>query len=176
MDAVTVYAIALCGVFGLLFAVGTLLPMVLACCRPLLLLSRQVLAHVFVINRHSLAGPWTVDVIVAHLFWLACNVVSIWVGTDSVTQASSRTGTLALLNMAPLFLASHLSLIADVLSLNLGMIRRLYQFFGYLAAALVLAHGVLATVCRNTDGKELVPELYESTVRNPCPSFHLDLL
>lgn len=167
MDPTAVYAICLGGVLVLSFAVTCVIPRLRAGLRTLLLYARVCLLDRFVLRRHALAGPWTVGCVLAQAIYLGGNICSLWFGHNSTERAATRAGRLALANAAPLFLASHLSFLADILGISLRTCKRVHRSCGLMTAAHVAVHGIATTVGAGQDGGPRTPRLYESTVHAP---------
>ncbi|KAH6970371.1 hypothetical protein BKA56DRAFT_496850 [Ilyonectria sp. MPI-CAGE-AT-0026] len=147
MDSITIYAISLCGVFVAVFLVANLLPISIRLlkwfCR---VVSRSLLVifhythYRHVINRHSAVGPWVLSAVLANIAYIVGNIICLNPQAENVV---TRAGLLSLINMAPLFLGSHLSFLADLFGLPLRTFRHIHRSCGLMSAALVLVHAVL---------------------------------
>lgn len=171
LDPTTIYAICLGGLLVLSFAVTCVIPSFRAGLRVLLLYARVSLLDRYVLRRHALAGPWTVSCVLVQVIYLGGNIWSLWFGHNSAERVAARAGRLALVNAAPLFLALHLSFLADLLGVSLQTCKRLHRSCGLMTAAHVAVHGIATTVGASRGGELRTPRLYESTVHPPEDTF-----
>jgi hypothetical protein len=107
--------------------------------------------------------------------WCSCsddrcwaNMWSLWIGHDSAERAALRAGHLALANAVSLFFASHLSFVANFLSLSLHTFKRVHRFCGLMTAAHMAAHGIMAIVGVGQSGEASTPTSHESMVSVPA--------
>ena len=78
------------------------------------------------------------------LYWggtAACN----FVGSPGAVVIASRAGTLAIVNMVPLFFANRLAFLADILGFSLNTFQLIHRSIGIMAFAQGLLHTVLVT-------------------------------
>ena len=112
MDITQIYAIVIAGV-ALVFLLRT----GVSCLAPNLIATSshvyQYLSHSYVLNRHTLIGPWTGAGVLLHLIYLAVNAVCLSVGVTNLSHAGRRAGTLAVINLGLLLSGLHLNFLAD---------------------------------------------------------------
>lgn len=95
------------------------------------------------VRRSRLSSPisrW--HALLLFMYWSGtaiCNVV----GVDTMTQASSRAGSLATLHLIPLLFTNRLSFAADLLGLSLQTYLSLYTSMGLMALVQSLIHTVI---------------------------------
>src|SRR5437588_11910258 len=92
------------------------------------------------IRRHQLLGPWTLAGIFIQLVYMAVNVFCFSFRVSSISNAGLRAANLSLINMIPLFLGLHLSLLADLFGVSLGTFWLVHRSAGILSVALLLFH------------------------------------
>lgn len=164
LDPTDVYAICMGGVLAAFFIAACVVPRLLIVSRQLLIFARKLLLDRFLVSRHRLVGPWTARCTLSVTAYVGCNVLSLWLGAGSTARVASRAGHLALVNAAPLFLAGHLSYLADLLGVRLRTYRLVHGACGLMATGHVILHGILATAPDVSGGKASMPGTYESTV------------
>jgi hypothetical protein len=160
-----VYVICLCSCLLALFLAKNVIPHVAAVLAALLFLPAKTLRCWFLIDRHALIGPLTVASAILHLVYLGGNIVCLVYDVDSVAQVALRAGTLSLVNMTPLYLATHLSFLADIFGLSLPTYRQLHRSCGLIAAAHAIFHGAFSLAYHsNLSTKSPANDWYSITV------------
>ncbi|PTB40388.1 hypothetical protein M441DRAFT_70199 [Trichoderma asperellum CBS 433.97] len=124
-------------------------------CSIFVLLPAKAIGYCFLVNRHRLIGPFTVASAFLQLIYVGSNIVSLVYGINSVVEAASRAGTLALINLAPLYFSTHLSFLADIFGVSLATYRQLHRSCGLVAVAHVIFHGAFALAHRSHLTKEV---------------------
>ena len=142
MDVTTIYAIVAGGVFALstVFNFCFRLWRTTRCCTVLIL--RYIVYPLF-IRHHCLAGPWSRGGFLLRFVYIAVNVFCSGFQIRSVAEACSRTGTLSLINMAPLFLGPHLSFLAVMMGISLPTFRTIHGSSAAVSLLLSAAHTIL---------------------------------
>ena len=72
--------------------------------------------------------------------YVAGNVFCLSFRAASTVEVGRRAGSIALINMVPLFSGPHLSLLANALGVSLVSAQRVHRSMGIMASALVLVH------------------------------------
>jgi len=145
MDITQIYAIVIAGV-ALVFLLRT----GVSCLAPNLIATSshvyQYLSHSYVLNRHTLIGPWTGAGVLLHLIYLAVNAVCLSVGVTNLSHAGRRAGTLAVINLGLLLSGLHLNFLADLLGLSVAAIRVIHRSAGLVAFGFAVFHVVVAAI------------------------------
>ncbi|KXJ84828.1 hypothetical protein Micbo1qcDRAFT_141987, partial [Microdochium bolleyi] len=149
-----IYALTLCGILLILFVVRQILSVAYTWCRIIFLLFLRLFSYTFVIHRHRWLGPWTIDLIFSRTIYLVANLLCLLMPSVSRAELASRAGSLAAINITPLFLSIHLDFLADALGQPLGTIQEVHKSAGVMTFALLTLH-----VCLLVD-LEAVPGLY----------------
>lgn len=139
MDITLEYAIAAGGILTLFF-LANLIRLVWPLCRRV---GREVskhLSYTYLVRRHRYLGPWTAAAVLAQVVYVAGNVFCLSFHAASTAQVGRRAGSMALINMVPLFGGPHLNSLADALGVSLVSARRVHRSTGIMASALVLVH------------------------------------
>lgn len=139
MDILTIYAIAVGGIFTSLVIFRALKVFAPWSNTINVFISRH-LAYPYVLGRHSLLGPWTRAGVSLHLIYLAINLLLLFFNHISMAAAGRRAGTLSLLNMIFLLASWHLSNLADIFGISLRIYRRMHRAAGWMVVALALFH------------------------------------
>jgi hypothetical protein len=111
----------------------------------------QHLTYPYLLDRHRLLGPWTRASVVLHFSYVAVNVFLISFRSTSVDDAGRRAGTLSLINLTFLLSALHLSYLADLLGVPLRICRQIHRAAGWMTAALIAFHVVIAVLLQRVD-------------------------
>lgn len=151
MDAVNIYGIAIGGIL-LLLTVARLRPALSNLARVLSILMSKYLVYPYILNRHRWFGPWTCAGIIQCLVYGAVNCVVILYNVHTYDEASVRAGRLALVNMTVLFMAPHLSVLADILGISLEACQWIHRAAGWMTCALVTTH--VLTIQQDVDPKQ----------------------
>lgn len=142
--AVYVYMIALAGIFLLVFFIAHLFHRLVAITTWIGTQVTRFFSYHFVIDRHTLIGPWTASSLFIHMLYIASNAACLCYKLENLSGAASRAGTLSLANLAPVFLGVHLSFLADILGVSLRTYQRIHRSCGLMASSLLFSHGLLA--------------------------------
>ena len=142
MNVPQVYAIAAGGVFVLLliFKSGSA---VQQGCHALAVFVAKHLTYPFLIRRRRLLGPSSRADVLLQVVYLTINIFCLTFRVSSVKEAGARAGTLAMINMAPLFFGFHLSFLADILGISLSNFRRIHRMMGWMSLLLGLVHALV---------------------------------
>lgn len=143
MDITLEYAIAAGGILTLFFLAN-----LLRLARPLFQrVSRKASKHVsytYLIHRHRYLGPWTPADVLVQVAYAAGNIFCLSFHATSTMEVGKRAGSMALINMIPLFAGPHLSSLADVLGVSLVTARQVHRSAAFMTSALVLVHLLFA--------------------------------
>lgn len=147
MEITKVYAVALGGTFCMLLIISGL-PLIVRCVRYLTPFVRTHLVYNNVLDRHRLLGPWSRAAVIIQLIYVLGNVSCLRLWDTTVSQAGLDAGTLAIINMVPLFAIPQLSTVADLLNVSLSTARQLHRSAGVLSAALLILHILVMVASR----------------------------
>lgn len=139
MDIVQGYAIAAGGAFSIV-ALFHLIPYILPVVTHVSLSISKHLTYRYVVSRHWILGPWTGANVVVALVYIAVNSFCVGFGASTIADVGSRAGTLAVVNMIPLFAATHLAFASDCIGLSLRSIRIVHRSAGFMTFFLSLLH------------------------------------
>lgn len=143
MDAARLYAVVVGSIF--IVAIGTnLLPTFAPALARIDRWASRHLRYSYVLDRHQFLGPWTRAQVLIQLVYIALNVLCL-VFRDifhvlTIADAGQRAGTMALINMIPLFAGLHLTALSDALGTRLATVRLLHRSASLMASALALFH------------------------------------
>lgn len=166
MNPTEIYAFCSLGIFLAIFLANNVAPQAIAVAKSLVVFAGRTIGYRYLVNRHRLLGPWTIASVLAHMVYLAGNIATVTYGVKSWTQAAGRAGNMGLVNMAPLFLGTHLSFISDALGIRLESFRRIHRSCGLMAAGHMLSHGVIFAA-HGMLTADNVGRVYALTVRLP---------
>ncbi|KAL9611402.1 MAG: hypothetical protein Q9167_003943 [Letrouitia subvulpina] len=107
------------------------------------LLLRHVM-YPLLVDRHALLGPWTRGAVSLHLLFWAVTIFCTCFQINSLSAAVTRTGTVSLINLVPLYFGFHLSFVADLLGISLHLWQALHGSLGTVAVALAMTHAVIS--------------------------------
>jgi hypothetical protein len=139
MDISLVYAIVMGGSFCLLLLINSL-PLITRLVRYLSPLVSKHLIHRYILHRHRLLGPWSRADVLVQLIYIAGNICCFEFWDTTTSQAGRRAGTLAMINLIPLFAVPHLSTLADLLGMTLSTFRQIHRSAGVMAVMLTIFH------------------------------------
>lgn len=139
MEFVAIYAIAAGGILGALFVVRVA-PSLMSLSSTISVMNSKHLSYPYILDRHQLFGPWTRANVLLYLVYLAVNVFFVAYQTQSAVGFGHRAGTLSLINMGFLVLATHLSFLADILGVSLQTCQRIHRAVGYTTSGLLTLH------------------------------------
>lgn len=151
MDAVNIYGIAIGGIL-LLLVVARLRPALCDLARVISILVSKYLVYPYLLNRHRWFGPWTWADIIKCLVYGASNCVVILYNVHTYEEATVRAGRLALVNMTVLFMAPHLSILADILGIPLEVCQWVHRAAGWMTCTLATTH--VLTIQQDVDPKQ----------------------
>ena len=139
MNIPQVYAIAASGVFVLLLIMksGSSIYYVFYA---LAILVAKYLTYPFLVRRYRLLGPWSRADILLQVTYFTINIFCMTFRVVSVKDAGARAGTLAMINLIPLFSGFHLSFLANILGISLTDFRRIYRMMGWILLLLGIVH------------------------------------
>ncbi|KAK1506528.1 FAD-binding domain-containing protein [Colletotrichum costaricense] len=95
------------------------------------------LSYRFLVHRHSFLGPWNAISLLGPTVYVGVNVFC-FLFRQSATL--SRSGTLTLLNLAPLFLGPSLGFVADLLGISLSHFMFWHRWQGRVASGMLVVH------------------------------------
>jgi len=142
MNIPQIYAIAAGGVFVLLLIIKSV-SAVQQGFHALAIFVAKHLTYPFLIRRRRLLGPWSRADVLLQVIYLTINIFCLTFRVSSVKEAGARAGTLAMINMAPLFFGFHLSFLADILGISLSNFRRIHRMMGWMSLLLGLVHALV---------------------------------
>lgn len=102
-----------------------------------------VLRHIMypvILRRHRLLGPWTRCYLICQLLYWSVTLSCTSIGVRTWAQAGSRAGTLAVVQLVPLFFGGHLGFAADLIGIPLLTYRQLHGSIGTMVFVLSLFH------------------------------------
>ncbi|KFZ18315.1 hypothetical protein V501_01286 [Pseudogymnoascus sp. VKM F-4519 (FW-2642)] len=156
MEATYIYVIAAGGIFTILFLL-TLRPHFVQFIEHLVLWQSKYLTYPQILRRHSLLGPWTLAGFVLHTAYIAANVSCLEFWRLTTTKVGFRAANLALINMMPLFLGTHLSFLSNLFGVSLKSWRMVHRSAGTMSFFLMLLH-ILIVVASRVSFSLRVPE------------------
>jgi hypothetical protein len=142
MDTSLVYAIVMGGSFLLLLLINGL-PLIARLIRYLSPLVSKHLIYRYILHRHRLLGPWSRADVLVQLIYIAGNICCFDFWDTTISQVGLRAGTLAMINLIPLFAVSHLSTLADLLGVTLSTFRQIHRSAGVMAVMLTIFHALV---------------------------------
>lgn len=179
MDILTIYAIAVGGIFTSLVIIRVL-KVFAPWSNAMNVFICQHLAYPYVLGRHSLLGPWTRAGVSLHLIYLAINLLLLFLNSISMAAAGRRAGTLSLFNMIFLLASWHLSNLADILGISLRIYRRMHRAAGWVVVALVLFHVFAMLQGKSHEDQEIntgrLSAIIVCKVKQSLPGFDLTTL
>ena len=139
MDLITIYAIAAGGILGTLFLIR-IAPSVISLSNSISVVVSKHLSNPYILNRHRLYGPWTRANVLLYVVYVAVSAFFAAYRAQSSLEVGRRAGTLSVINMGLLILATHLSLLADILGISLHACQRIHRVVGYTTTGFVAFH------------------------------------
>lgn len=143
MDIIQGYAVAAGGAFSIVVLVH-LLPYILPVVKYVYFSISKHLTYRYVLSRHWILGPWTRRGVIVQLVYIAVNIFCASFRASTITDVGLRAGTLAVVNMIPLFAAPHLAFAADWIEMSLRTIRIVHRSAGFMTFFLGLLHVIVA--------------------------------
>ena len=159
MEISTVYAITIGGCFGLLLLINSL-PLIARLVRYLSPLMSKYLIYRNVLYRHRFLGPWSRAGVLVQLIYIAGNICCLKFWNTTISQAGLRAGTLAVINLMPVFAGPHLSTLADLLGVSLSMFRQIHRSAGVTAVALAIFHVLVMVTSQPSFSLDLPQNLF----------------
>lgn len=148
MDALAIYAITAGGILGSLFFLGWTLWVIANWSTSFSVLYARHLSVPFIVHTHQFGGPWTRVGIFLHVSYAAINVFLVFFRMQSLADAGSRAGELALINLIFPLSTIHLNFFADLLGITWRTCCRIHRATGWMAIALLSFHIVAAVQMR----------------------------
>ena len=170
MEATYVYVIAAGGIFTILFLL-TLRPHSVQFIEHIVLWQSKYLTYPQILHRHSLLGPWTPAGVVLHTGYIAANVSCLEFWKLTTTKVGLRAANLALINMMPLFLGTHLSFLSNLFGVSLKSWRMVHRSAGILSFSLMLLHILIVVASRVSFSLSVPENLYGLIV---CPNLQYE--
>lgn len=103
----------------------------------------------YFINRHGSVRPVTrLGALVQAVYWIATLAFNL-VGVHRLAQALSRSGSLALIHLIPLFLGNYTETAAHVFDLPYALLGTVHRSLGVMAVTQSVAHVILACMDGN---------------------------
>ncbi|KFZ13859.1 hypothetical protein V501_03498 [Pseudogymnoascus sp. VKM F-4519 (FW-2642)] len=143
MDIIQGYAIAAGGAFSIA-ALVHLLPYILQVVTHVSFSISKHLTYRYVLRRHWILGPWTRAGVVVQLVYVAVNIFCASFRAPTIADVGLRAGTLAVVNMIPLFATPHLAFAADWIGMSLRTIHIVHRSAGFMTFFLGLLHVIVA--------------------------------
>ena len=126
------------------------------------------------IGRMTLRGDVTRLQLLVLVMFVSSNIVCMALKVKSLTQLSSRTALLSLVNLIPLFAGSRLSLAADTLGVSLRTQNRMHTLLGLVSGLQALIHSGISIADRSfTTWNEFTISGF--TVSTPAGRGHVSL-
>ena len=137
MDASKIYAVVAGGI-PILFVQNRLFLRICHFVQDNFFLKHFVYPYIYRRTRFLEPMTWS-RLLLQSMYWLL-NAAFHIVGVHNVDQAGNRAGVLSVLNLVPLFLASQVSLVADLLGVSLRTYLQIHGTIGFVATLQALAH------------------------------------
>ncbi|KFX96375.1 hypothetical protein O988_05355 [Pseudogymnoascus sp. VKM F-3808] len=137
------YAIAAGGAVAVV-ALIHLLPYIFSVVKHVSLSISKHLTYRYILSRHRILGPWTRTGVIVQLVYIAANLFCAGFGASTIRKVGLRAGTLAVVNMIPLFAAPHLAFVADWIGMSLKTIHIAHRSAGFMTFFLGLLHVIVA--------------------------------
>jgi hypothetical protein len=165
MDITKIYAIIIGGSFGLLLLINGL-PLITRIVRYLSPLVSKHLIYRYILHRHQLLGPWSRAGVLVQLIYIAGNICCFKFWDTTISQAGLRAGTLAIINLIPLFTGPHLSTLADLLGVTLSTFRQIHRSAGVTAVMLTIFHVLVMVASQPSFPLDLAQNRFAVIVSN----------
>lgn len=149
LEPTTIYFACLYGCFLVLFFIKNVFPLLLTAFTSFIVCPVKAVGYCFIINRHSLFGPFTVASAFLQSIYIGGNIISLVYAANSLAQVASRAGTLCLANLAPLYLTTHIGFLADIFGLSLNTYQRFHRLCGLIAVSHAVFHAAISLVHRS---------------------------
>jgi hypothetical protein len=150
MEPTAIFAIGFCASFLAAFLLAHLVPHLRRIAVRAWAFALKNLHYRYAVRRHAWFGPFTISSILAHLVYVGGNVACLcYTGRAVSSTIASRAAILSLINIGPLYLAPHLSFLADLFGVLLTTYRQVHRSCGLVSASLLLAHALAAMRTRS---------------------------
>jgi hypothetical protein len=170
MDITKVYTIIIGGSFGLLLLINGL-PLIARLVRYLSPLVSKHLIYRYILHRHRLLGPWSRAGVLVQLIYIAGNICCFKFWDTTILQAGLRAGTLAVINLIPLFAVPHLGTFADLLGVTISTFRQIHRSAGVMAVVLTIFHVLVMVASQPSFPLDLSQNKFAVIVSNPLAIF-----
>lgn len=140
MDLTQIYSLVIGEVFFVLVLYHTIVIMLHSVQHYTVPFALRHLVYPFILHRYHFVGPWTRCYLVLQLLYWGCTLSCTGVGVKTLTQASARAGSLAVINLVPLFFGGHLGFAADLIGMPLLAYRQVHSSIGMVASVLTIFH------------------------------------
>lgn len=172
MDITELYAIIVGGSFCFLLLLNGL-PFITRLVRYLSPLVSKHLTYRYILHRHGLIGPWSRVGVLMQLICIVGNICCLKFWDTTTSQAGLRAGTLAAINLIPLFAVPHLSTLADLLGVTLSTFRQIHQSAGVTVVGLTIFHVLVAVASQPSFPLDLPQNMFAVIVSSPLTTFSL---
>lgn len=170
MESSQIYSLVLGGSFALLLLVNSL-PLIARLARYLSPLISKHLTYSYVLHRHRFLGPWSRAGVLVQLIYFTGNICCLKFWGTTVSQAGLRAGTLATINLIPLFAVPHLGTLADLLGVSLNTFRQIHRSAGVMAVLLTIFHVVVMVASQHPFPLDLSQNKFAVIVSNSLAIF-----
>ena len=162
MDGTQIYALVAAGIFSM-FILVHFRKYLNRLVNHVFLLSRH-LTYPRLVHRHRFLGPWSPAVVIMQLVYIAANVFCVTFPASSIAEIGRRAGTLAVINMVPLFAGPHLAFLGNILGTSLGTIHLIHRSAGIMTFSLSIAHVLVKAESRPSLPLDLPQNLFAVVV------------
>ncbi|KAH7393741.1 putative cell surface metalloreductase [Cadophora sp. MPI-SDFR-AT-0126] len=164
MDWTQIYAIVAAGIFSM-FVLVHFRKYLNQIVNYMFLLSRH-LTYPRLVHRHRFLGPWSPSVVIIQLIYIAANTFCATFPASTVAEIGRRAGTLAAINMVPLFAGPHLAFLGDILGTPLGNIHLIHRSAGIMAFSLSIIHALVVAKSKISLPLDVPQNLFAVVVRS----------
>lgn len=154
MDLIYIYGIVVGGIF-LSLMVLTGIPHIVHIIRYVSSGISRHMMYRYPLRRHRLAGPWSRAGILLQSMYIAANltctltrVSGVGPRISTLSEAGLRAGELCIVNLIVVMVGSHLSLLADLLGVNLSTIRQVHRSSALMTVVLASFHTMVSISSR----------------------------
>lgn len=139
MDINQAYAIIVGGCFCLRLLINSL-PLIARLVRYLSPLISKHLIYRYIFHRHRFLGPWSRANGLMQLIYIITNICCLKFWDTTISQAGLQAGTLAMINLIPLFAVPHHNTLADLLGVTIRTFRQIHRSAGVIVVVLTIFH------------------------------------
>lgn len=139
MIIIHVYAVAAGGIFSvsaLIHLFSKIMPLVIY----ISLRFSKHITYPYLLHRHRNLGPWSRAGVLIQLIYTAGNLFCASFRASTISDAGLRAGSLAVVDMVPLFAGAHLAFFVDRLGISLRAVLLVHRCTGLMAFSLGLFH------------------------------------